>query len=228
VTTSDRILAAATELLAASATGDISTRAVCEAAGVTQPVLYRAFGDKDGLLAAVANSVWEGYLTSKRAAQPSADALADLTAGWDAHTEFALANPHAYRLIFGTGLRGSSHAAREAMALLEAILERLARQGRLRVDPATAATIVMAANTGIALGLLTQPQLFPDAAASATVRDATLRAILTEAPHHPAHAAAATLRAHLPHTTAFTQAESALCDEWLQRFQHIDTKEHHD
>lgn len=52
------ILDRAVELLAASESGDISTRAVCEAAGVGQPVLYQLFGDKDGLLAAVADRVW--------------------------------------------------------------------------------------------------------------------------------------------------------------------------
>ncbi|WP_347038034.1 TetR/AcrR family transcriptional regulator [Glutamicibacter halophytocola] len=98
------IINSAERLLAESATGDISTRAVCEAAGVTQPVLYRHFGDKDGLLAAVADHVWENYLSAKRSTKNSDDALEDLRRGWDNHTAFALENPHAYRLVFGTAL----------------------------------------------------------------------------------------------------------------------------
>ena len=52
------IIEAAADLLAQSPSGDISTRAVCEAAGVQQPALYRLFGDKEGLLAATVDHVW--------------------------------------------------------------------------------------------------------------------------------------------------------------------------
>ncbi|WP_158718729.1 helix-turn-helix domain-containing protein, partial [Streptomyces griseus] len=51
--TETRILEAAAELLAGSPVGDVSIRAVCEAARVGAPTLYRLFGDKDALLAAV-------------------------------------------------------------------------------------------------------------------------------------------------------------------------------
>jgi len=46
VTVKARILEAAAELLTRSADADISTRAACEAAGVTAPTLYHYFGDK--------------------------------------------------------------------------------------------------------------------------------------------------------------------------------------
>ena len=53
MTVRTRILETAAGLLAQSADADVSTRAVCDAAGVTAPTLYHHFGDKDGLLAAV-------------------------------------------------------------------------------------------------------------------------------------------------------------------------------
>lgn len=49
----EKILEAAAGLLAEAPVADVSTRAVCEAAGVGAPMLYRLFGDKAGLLAAV-------------------------------------------------------------------------------------------------------------------------------------------------------------------------------
>jgi AcrR family transcriptional regulator len=58
------IIEATADLLAQSPNGDVSTRAVCEAAGVQQPVLYRLFGDKDGLLSATVDYVWDQYLDS--------------------------------------------------------------------------------------------------------------------------------------------------------------------
>jgi len=226
MTTRAVILQAAAELLAASPTGDISTRAVSEAAGVTQPVLYRHFGDKDGLLAAVVDHVWEAYLGPKRAAPASADPLEDLRAGWDAHTAFALANPHAYRLLFGGALAARPDAAGEALALLTGILERLAAAGRLRLAPQVAARVVMAANSGIALALILRGDAHPDPAVSTVMREATLRGLLIDAPDAgetdagaAVAAAATTLRAHLPHTDAFTPAEAGLLDEWLARIQ---------
>ncbi|XGU18101.1 TetR/AcrR family transcriptional regulator [Rhodococcus sp. 3Y1] len=64
-----------------------------------RPALYRQFGDKDGLLAAVVEAGFFEYLEGKRAATPSDDPVADLRAGWDAHTAFALAHPAHYRLM---------------------------------------------------------------------------------------------------------------------------------
>src|SRR5207249_3342772 len=66
MTVRTRILEAASELLARSADADISTRAVCEAAGVTAPTLYHHFGDKEGLLAAVVDFGWAAFLEAKR------------------------------------------------------------------------------------------------------------------------------------------------------------------
>ena len=218
MTTRARILDSAAELLAQSRTGDVSTRAVCEAAGVAQPVLYRIFGDKDGLLAAVADEVWGRYLAMKRAAEASEDPLDDLRAGWDAHTEFALQNPHAYRLVFASQLTTRPAALAEALALLEQILQRLAAQGRLRMPPDDAARVVMAANSGLALGLILRPEAHPDTAISPTTRDAVIRAVLAdETPGDPLGAAAVTLRARIPASAVFSPAERALLDEWLER-----------
>lgn len=216
----------AAELLAQSPHGDVSTRAVCEATGVTQPVLYRLFGDKDGLLAAVVDHVWDQYLTMKREATPSPDPLADLYAGWDSHLRFALEHPHAYRLLFGAGLRSPGGAADEAMAILRGDLERLAGQGRLRIAPGEAARIVLAANSGVALALLLRPAAYPDPAISQTMRDTVYRSLLTDepaaAPERGRFVAATTLRAQLDATTAegvLTPGEATLLDEWLTRIQ---------
>lgn len=218
------ILERTAELLAQSPTGEVSTRAVCEAAGVTQPVLYRLFGDKDGLLAATSDRVWEEYLGMKRAARPSSDPVQDLRAGWDAHTAFALANPHAYRLLFGTRLSTRPEAAAAAMDLLLGVLERVARSGRLAMSPGEAAQVVMAANTGVALGLVQHPEIFGDPRTSDVVRDAAMRAILvdSDAPASPTAVAATTLRAGLGDGAPFTPAEAGLMDEWLGRIQDAD------
>ncbi|MFK4790808.1 TetR/AcrR family transcriptional regulator [Microbacterium sp. ZW T5_56] len=217
------IIARASALLADSADGDISTRAVCEAAGVTQPVLYRLFGDKDGLLAAVADAAWESYLAGKRRVEASADPIADVRAGWDAHTAFALQNPHAYCLVFASPLGSRVAAAHEAMRLLTDVLRRVAASGRLVMAPDAAARIVMSANSGVALTLLLRPETLGHADASAEVREAVLRAILIEedvdAGADRRSAAATMLTAALDEPgPGFSPAESALMREWLDRF----------
>lgn len=220
------IIEAAADLLAHSPSGDISTRAVCEAAGVQQPALYRLFGDKEGLLAATVDHVWDEYLGMKRSAERSADPLEDLRSGWDSHTRFAIAHPNAYRLLFGSGAVGQAESADEAMRLLRAVLDRLAAQGRLRLDPEVAARVVMAANTGVALALVLRPELYPDATLSTMLRDIVHGALVSDAA--PASAAgesdriaAITLRSTLPATSGdlFTEREAGLLDEWLERIQ---------
>jgi AcrR family transcriptional regulator len=220
------IIAASAELLAQSTSGDISTRAVCEAAGVQQPVIYRLFGDKEGLLAATVDHVWDEYLGMKRAAEASGDPLDDLKAGWDSHTTFAVAHPNAYRLLFGSGAVGPAESADEAMRLLRVVLDRLAAEGRLRVGPDEAARLIMAANTGVALALILRPSLYPNVALSTTMRDTVIGALLSDAPraaeaNGPARLAAITLRNTLSTTPSplFTDREAGLLDEWLQRIQ---------
>ena len=156
-----KILAAATELLNTSPNGDISTRAVCEMAGVGAPALYRQFGDKDGLLAAVVEAGFFEYLEGKRAATPSDDPVADLRAGWDAHTAFALAHPAHYRLMHSPSAQ-SADTALQAQALLRSVLERCAAAGVLTVSVDVATQMVMSANAGVALMLVVRPEQYPD------------------------------------------------------------------
>lgn len=220
------ILEKASELLSQSTTGDISTRAVCDAASTSQPVLYRLFGDKEGLLSAVVDHVWDQYLSMKRAAGKSEDPLDDLYSGWDSHVAFALDHPHAYRLLFGTSLSVPAEAGREAMRLLQDNLNRLAVQGRLMVSPEEAARIVMAANTGIALSLLLRGQQYPDKQVSTAMRDTVYRSLLSDADadndEQAPVIAANTIRSALaqPATAElFTRSEAALLAEWLKRIQ---------
>ncbi|MBN6039245.1 TetR/AcrR family transcriptional regulator [Amycolatopsis sp. 195334CR] len=214
------ILVAAAELLAASPVSDVSTRAVCEAAGVGAPTLYRHFGDKEGLLSAVVDYGFEQYLAGKRAAKASADPVKDLRDGWDSHVAFAVRNPAFYRLMHSPAVTTPPDAAAEALRLLTEVLERCAAAGRLRVPPPIAAQMVMSANVGFALMLLTQPDSY-DAATSTRVRDAIHAAILADAPvtaNGPA-AAATQLAALLPESTSdsLSAAETAVLREWLAR-----------
>ncbi|GAA4843578.1 TetR/AcrR family transcriptional regulator [Pseudonocardia benzenivorans] len=183
-----RMLRAAEQQLAASDDNDVSTRAVCEAVGVGQPALYRIFGDKAGLLAALVDHGFERYVERKRALETTDDPVADLRAGWDDHIAFALENPAVYRLMFSPTLTRRPEAPETIFGLLSATLERCARAGVLRLPAPLAAQRILSANVGVALAVLVRPDLYSDPQLSTSVRDAVFAACLDEpgSPDEPA------------------------------------------
>jgi AcrR family transcriptional regulator len=216
------MLAAAERQLVASPDHDIATRAVCEAVGVSQPVLYRLFGDKRGLLDALADEGFERYATQKAAEVETGDPIADLMGGWAQHMEFARRNPTLYQLMFAPRARSHSSARERIFRLLEAKLVRCAAIGALRMEPGPAAQLILSANVGVALNLIAQPELF-DADLSERMRAAIFGTVLVEAAPasepDPVRAAALRLRSQLAvsGTEALEPVESALLDRWLQR-----------
>lgn len=62
----DRVLKVALALLTKRGRDAVTTRDVAEAAKVQPPVLYRLFGDKNGLLDAVAAYGFTAYLARKQ------------------------------------------------------------------------------------------------------------------------------------------------------------------
>jgi AcrR family transcriptional regulator len=76
-TTRERVLRAAADLLAEGGRDAVSTRAVSAAAGVQAPTLYRLFGDKEGLLQAVAAHGFAEYLSDKHALAETDDPIDD-------------------------------------------------------------------------------------------------------------------------------------------------------
>ncbi len=221
-TTRERIISAAAELLAEGGIEAVSTRAVAAAAGVQAPALYRQFGDKQGLLDAVAAHGFEQYLAAKRTVPPGPDPVADLRRGWDTHVGFGLAHPAFYVLMYGVPQPGRRPgAAGDAHRILLGMLERVAEAGRLKVPPETAASIVHAACTGVTLSLIADPSGDGDHELSAHTRDMVLASITTD--EQPAEDTSLSARALALDMTLNRQshplspAEAALLKDWLHR-----------
>ncbi|MES4886098.1 TetR/AcrR family transcriptional regulator [Streptomyces sp. NPDC000349] len=225
--TRERVLVAAAGLLASGGSEALSTRAVCAEAGVQAPTLYRIFGDKDGLLDAVAGYGFERYLAEKHAMAPTEDPVADLRRGWDTHVDFGLTHPAFYVLMYGTVRPGRRPpAAEDALAMLSATVERAARAGRLRVPVDAAAQTIQATCVGVTLALISAPADTRDVGLSARVRVTVLTSLTTcpdaTGPHDSADAAVAvhalTLNAALgEQPTPLSRPETALLREWLER-----------
>ncbi|GHJ07935.1 TetR family transcriptional regulator [Micromonospora humidisoli] len=214
------IVVAAARLLREHGASAVTTRAVAQAAGVQAPTIYRLFGDKNGLVDAVAEHVMATYVATKTADDVSGDPVADLRAGWHTHLEFGLANPELFRLLGTRGPGDPSPASVAGLAVLRSRVRRLAAAGLLRVDEQRATMMVHAAGTGVILTLLGTPAPQRDPGLGDAVLDAVLGGILTTTPATPdptLRTAAVTLAALTPDLPGLTDAERTLLTEWLTR-----------
>ncbi|MFG1928068.1 TetR/AcrR family transcriptional regulator [Cryptosporangium sp. NPDC048952] len=177
-----RIVAIAAELLEREGVQAVSTRSVAAAAGVRAASLYGLFGDMDGLLNAVAVHAFDLYLAEKRELTPTDDPVDDVRRGWDMHVDFGLRHPALYVLMFGTGRPGQRPpAADKAHHQLVGFFDRVAATGRLRVPSATAASLSVAAGTGITLALIAAPAEERDLELSVKMRESVVASVIIDA-----------------------------------------------
>src|ERR1700712_5332001 len=152
----ERLLRSAAKLLASSGV-DVSTRAICEDAGVTAPTLYHYFGHRDGLLQAVVAFGFSEYLARKRSMGSTGDPIEDIRNGWYDHQSWGTSNPAFSSLMYGQVRPGEhNEPADEAEGLLLSKLEEAARRGMLRVPPQVACHMILSANIGLTLQLIAQ------------------------------------------------------------------------
>jgi AcrR family transcriptional regulator len=216
-----RIVEAAAELIAAGGRDAATTRAVSAAAAVQAPTIYRLFGDKRGLLDAVAEHGLEAYIAQKSARPPHPDPVEDLRAGWDMHVAFGLANPGLFAIMSGEAdARPLSPAAAAGRELLRRLIRSIAIAGRLRVSEQRAMLLVQSVCLGTVLSILSQPEHERDPSQSETAREVVMRAIVGDAgllANAGLRGAAITLRASLDQTSVLTVGESHLLRELLDR-----------
>jgi Tetracyclin repressor-like, C-terminal domain len=147
--------------------------------------------------------------------------------GWDVHVDFGLGHPAFYLLMYGTDRPGRRPpAADEASDLLLKFLDRVAAAGRLRVPPALAARLCLAAVTGVTLSLIGAPVQDRDPEISARMRDTLIDSLTTGPPAPPATDPSLASRA-LALDAALTAAdgailplrppETALLRDWLRQ-----------
>ena len=219
------IVEAAARMLREDGPGAVTTRRVAERAGIQAPTIYRLFGDKDGLLEAVAEHVMAMFVTDKAegvaaATAEQVDPLDDLRASWRKQIEFGLANPALFRLLSDPERVLNSAAARRGRQVLATRIHRLALAGRLRVSEPHAADLIHAAGTGTIQTLLSTPRERRDPYLGEAMRDAVLNRIVTGAPPELSDGPVATavaMRALTPELRMLSEPERQLLVEWLDR-----------
>lgn len=215
----DRIISAAVDLLATGGREAMSTRAICEAAAIKPPTIYRLFGDKQGLLYAVMIRSFDAHQDSHRVLESTGDPVQDLRRGWDLHIEFGLANPHLYSLMFGQPRPGAPFmSVIHANNVLKEHIRRIAEAGRLRVSEAHATLVMLAAGCGATLTLISMPEDAIDRTLSSSMREAAIATITTDAAAEPVSgliSSAIALRAVSAQATVLRATELALLQDWL-------------
>lgn len=213
-----RIVSAAIRLLADDGKDALTTRAVSAAASVQAPTIYRLFGDKEGLLDAVAEQILADFVAKKaRNSTADADPVESLRKGFIGYVSFGLDNPDVFLLMHAQPGRPSK-ASDDGIALLRQRVKRIALAGRLAVSEQTAVELCHNMAVGTVLGMLGRPETKRAGMAEAA-RDAVMASILNDVPRADSamDSAVSTLRAHLDQLTQLTEAEKQLLQEWLKR-----------
>jgi AcrR family transcriptional regulator len=154
--TKDTLLDVAYRLLEREGSSALTTRRVCEDAGVTMPTLYHHFGNRDGLLAAVHAVALEKFMAKKRALALTADPIADLRASCEQVVEFVEAHPAVTVAVMARAVELPSMFS-QGYALMRHRLERCAKSGALRVPVEKAAEHVWAVVQGLVLSIVASP-----------------------------------------------------------------------
>lgn len=217
-----RIVEAAARLLRDGGAAGVTTRAVARAAGVPAPTIFRLFGDRDGLMDAVAEHVMATYVAAKseQAAHEDGDPVEDLRAAWRTHIDFGLANPDLYALLSTPGRLERSTATAAGAGVLEARVGRVAAAGLLGLSESQAVGLIHAAGTGAVFALLHQAPESRDTSLPDNMLEAVLHTVLTTTPApHASNLAplAITFRTAVPDLPALTAAERRLLTEWVTR-----------
>jgi AcrR family transcriptional regulator len=195
---------------------------------VKAPTLYHHFGSRQGLIDAVINHGFTQYVAVDPVPGESHDPVEDIRRGWDRHVQFGLDHPSFYALLYGEVQPGRPCAiAAPAQAMLVERLVQAARRGLLRVPPPDAAAQILAANVGVTLTMIIQPEGDRDPRLSTQVREAILAAVIAPAadsaePAHPGTpyraTAAIALKAALDQdASGLSAGEAMLLRELLDR-----------
>ena len=213
----ERVIAAGARILAEGGREALTTRLVAAAAGIQAPTIYRLFGDKDGLLEAVAEDRLLKYIARKKAHAAKSDPLEDLRFGWDLNVEFGLENPAIFSILTGGRL---SRVAASGLEILQRRIRNVAAAGLLRVSEERAVALVRAGGTGTVLALLSMPEDQRDPGLSVAAREAIIAAITSTRPvsrQVGVSGAAIALRASIGDTAPLTPGERQLLTELLDR-----------
>lgn len=192
------MLEAARDLFLAEGYARTTVRRIVQKAGVTPPVLYRHFADKDAILHEIADGAFQRlHEAFAQARQGGGDGVAVLRRMMEAFLRFGLAHPQEYRVVFmspdlvppdvshrmplGDGPPRRGETGARCFALFrDQVAELVANGDLIDQDPSLLAEVLWAAGHGLVALLITKPH-FPWSDREALIRtmvDAPLAGLL--------------------------------------------------
>jgi AcrR family transcriptional regulator len=138
----DRLCDVAERQFALHGAESVTIRQLASALGVSPMTPYRYFQDKDAILAAVRARAFDRHAEALESAYAHADGhAARPRAILEAYVDFAMHNPHAYKLMFDINQPTEAdypdlvRAGSRSRATMTLHLRDLMREGRVRGDP---------------------------------------------------------------------------------------------
>lgn len=213
----ERIIAAGVSLVARQGAGAATTRAIAHEAAVQPPTIFRHFGDKEGLLDAIAERVTSEFLARKLTSY-GGDPVENLRTGMEMFMEFGVGHPDIYLHMYARPDRLPKAALRAVDALRQRVRE-AALTGRLAVSEQRAFDILNSLSRGTVMLMLERDEderrgMIAGASAAA------MTVILTgegSSPETSPRAAAALLKASLDDLGGMSAGERLLLSELLDR-----------
>ena len=140
----DALIRVALDALEDQGPATLSLRGLARTVGVSATAVYRHFGSKDELLAAIATEGFAGLSAEMNALlrrEPDADALRRLEILGEGYVRYAVAHPAHYRLMFGKRMLerdaypALNKAAAHSYGMLEAAVADAVESGALPTMP---------------------------------------------------------------------------------------------
>ena len=157
--TYDTIISSTEQLLNRVGRDSVTIRAIADMAHVQAPTIYRLFGDKVGLLNAVAEEGFIRYMSVELTFDSNLGIVDEFRNGWDIHVAFGVNHPELYKLMFGDAYAGlPTPAAKIAFAGFDEIMTRMETGGYLQVSKEEGLFRAFASASGVVLALLSLPR----------------------------------------------------------------------
>lgn len=145
----ERLCSVAERLFAEQGPDAVTMRQLAAEMGVSPMTPYRYFQDKDAILAAVRAAAFTRFAeTLEKAFAEGGDAMGRFRSTGEAYVRFALAEPHAYKLMFDLNQPNWAEypellaASTRARKTLTAHVDELIREGLIQGDPQKIALIL--------------------------------------------------------------------------------------
>lgn len=174
----EKILRATAKIISSDGIKSASTRAICDAVGITAPTLYYYFKDKTELFDAVTQFAFEIHRENKRRSRTD-DAFANLRLYWNEYMQFCLSEPELHRTMMVAITEGRIVKTGYACFTdLVAEFKTLEATGILKHSALHCAQMYLGAAQGISMILMSTPKTRALPALSDSTRDVVLAGLV--------------------------------------------------